>query len=188
MLLVTRASLAHGWRAGCWTALGIGTGLLVHAALAVAGVSAVISEGGWLGKTMQLAAAAYLIWLGWQLLRSGFGKGERFSANIDELKQFKPSSRSHWWRGTLCNLLNPKVVVFLAGVTAPFLALKNMPSAWPVIIWATIVFQGFALWCLWAVLLQIPIIRSQYQRYAKWTDLVFGIALIALAAVFLTNF
>lgn len=180
MLLLTRTALAQGRSAGCWTALGIACGLGVHALIAVAGVASLMAQGGWVEKVMKWSAAAYLTWLAMLLIRSGLmAKGIKMA---ETGQVFESSKFSSWKRGLFCNLFNPKVAVFLAGVTAPFLTNQG-GWTWPVTLWATIVLEGIVLWCLWVSLLQLPSLRSGYQRMAHWFDLVFGMALIVVAAV-----
>lgn len=181
MVLLTRTALASGAKAGCWTAAGIACGLAVHAAVAVTGVAIIFAgEGTWLAMGLRLVGAIYLVWLGGQLVKSGiypekleFSGGER-----DDM-----GSLAFWRRGLLCNLLNPKAAVFLAGVTSPFLVIGETSWVWSVVLWATIVFEGLILWCAWVFVLQAPVLRGCYFSVARWFDMIFGIVLIALAVV-----
>ncbi|MCP5535282.1 MAG: LysE family translocator [Akkermansiaceae bacterium] len=178
MLLLTRTALASGRMPGCWTAIGIASGLAVHATIAVTGVAAILGQGGWLVVSLKWVAAAYLVWLGCQLIRSGLKSGRLDvggSMVIDE------SASACWRRGLFCNLLNPKVAVFLAGVTAPFLVIKDTPQGWPVMLCVTIVLEGLLLWCAWVFLLQASAVRELYLKSAHWFDLVFGVALLGVA-------
>lgn len=180
MVLLTRTALAAGRKAGCWTALGIATGLALHAALAVAGVALVLARDGWISNTMKWIAAAYLAWLAFQLIRSGL---KRNGLKLGSDPAMGGSSYACWKRGLLCNLLNPKVAVFLAAVTAPFLAPGRAPGHWPLVLWLTIVIEGLVLWCAWVSLLQAPPVRRSYMRAAHWPDLAFGMALLVLAVL-----
>lgn len=179
MLLLTRTAVARGRAAGCWTAFGICSGLGAHAVIAVAGMASLMARGGWLERALLGAAAACLVWLAIQLLRGGNNPDPGLPSDPE-----KPSvggAGGDWRRGLLCNLLNPKVAVFLAGVTAPFLSGRS-GWQWPLILWATIVLEGLLLWCLWVCLLQVPPVKRAYMRAARWFDLAFGLALLAVAA------
>ncbi len=180
MLLLTRTALASGRKSGCWTAIGIACGLAFHAAIAVTGVATLLEKGGWISTTLKCIAAAYLIWLAIQLIRSGLKAG---SLKVGKSTTVSDTSFANWKRGLLCNLLNPKVAVFLAGVTAPFLVIGDVPDRWPLMLWATIVLEGIVLWCVWVFLLQARIIRECYLKAAHWFDLAFGVALLSVAAV-----
>lgn len=179
MLLLTRTSLASGRSAGCWTALGITCGLSIHAVFAVVGVASLMARGGWLELVMSCLAVVYLLWLSYQLICSSLSAKE---LKIIQNEHAVESRWKSWKRGLLCNLLNPKVAVFLAGVTAPFL-LHREGWGWPLILWATIVLEGVLLWCLWVCLLQHSKIRKAYQKMARCFDLLFGLTMLAIALV-----
>ena len=150
MLLLTRTSLAEGAGKGVRTALGIATGLTVHATLAISGTAMLFQRGGWLGQAMRWLAAAYLLWLAWGLFREWF---VHLHSGSREKGPARSTNRSAYLRGLLCNLLNPKVLVFFAAGTAPFLA-GERPAWWAPAIWMIVVVQGFTLWSLWALVLQ----------------------------------
>jgi threonine/homoserine/homoserine lactone efflux protein len=63
-------SLAHGPRAGLLNVAGTQLGLGLMMAILVVGLSSVIAAMGWLFEWLRWAGAAYLVWLGWKLLRS----------------------------------------------------------------------------------------------------------------------
>lgn len=183
MLLLTRTALAEGARTGVRMALGIGTGLAVHAAVAIGGTSLFFQREGWPREMMRWLAAAYLGWLAWGLFRAWFvhlHSGSKEAGPVDR------GRRSAYLRGLLCNLLNPKVLVFLAAVTAPFLA-GERPGWWAPVMWGIVVFQGWSLWSLWALLLQWRPIRNGYRRAGPWIDGVFGLALAGLAVALITG-
>lgn len=175
MILLTRTALAEGAKAGAIMAIGIATGLCIHASVAVAGLAVAFEQSPGLRKGISWAAAAYLLWLAWCLLRSAFKPsvpdGETIAA---------PSARGPFLRGFICNLLNPKAVIFLAATCAPFLT-GTHPSWWPFAIAGLVIVQGGTLWALWAWLLQWRPLRTRYERSARWIDGIFGVALAALA-------
>lgn len=180
MILLTRVSLRDGRRAGFLVVLGIVSGLCIHAALAIGGMSALLAQGGTWEKIMSALAAAYLMWLGRQMI------GEFFRTRADTELHKEPDRRGGSWyfKGLLCNLLNPKVVVFFAGVTAVFLK-GERESWWPALLWATIVLEGLLLWGAWVVVLQRKTIREFYLQQGKWLELAFGTGLWILAVMLL---
>ena len=178
MLLLTRIALAEGRVAGCWTAFGIACGLGVHALFAVAGVAALMAQGGGLEMLMRSLAAVYLLWLAFQLIRSALLAKNMDMPEAESVSEF--NRLKSWKRGLFCNLLNPKVAVFFAGVTAPFL-IDQIGWQWPLILWLTIVLEGVLLWCLWVLLLQYESIKAAYRCLARWVDIAFGLALIVIA-------
>jgi threonine efflux protein len=180
MLLLTRTSLAEGRRAGWLTMLGIVTGLALHATVAIGGMAVVLSRGGWLATGFRIAAALYLAWLGYGLLRHFFIA--RYGAVKAEEVSVSRDGRSWYVRGFLCNVLNLKVAIFFAGVVAPFLE-GVRPGWWPYALWGILVFEGVVLWGLWVAVLQHPRVRGVYQRASLWIDLFFGLALLTLAVL-----
>lgn len=181
MLLLTRTALAEGAGKGVRMALGIATGLTLHATLAISGTALLFRSGAWLGETMRWLAAAYLLWLASGLLRACV---EHFRSGPREEKPVTAARRSAYLRGLLCNLLNPKVLVFFAAATAPFLA-GERPTWWAPAIWGIVVVQGCTLWSLWALLLQWRPIRAGYRKAGPWIDGLFGTALAVLAVILL---
>jgi homoserine/homoserine lactone efflux protein len=63
-------SLAHGPRAGLLNVAGTQLGLALMMAVLVVGLSSVIAAMGGLFEWLRWAGAAYLVWMGCQLLRS----------------------------------------------------------------------------------------------------------------------
>lgn len=182
MILLTRVSLKSGRRAGWLVMLGIVTGLCVHAALAIGGMSALLAQGGAWEKVMSVLASCYLGWLGWQMVRVFF-----VSHYSEAKREVAPEDAGSWFlKGLLCNLLNPKVVIFFAGVTALFLK-GERESWWPLLLWATIVLEGMMLWGLWVMVLQKKPIRQFYERHGKWLELAFGLGLWILAGLLLVK-
>jgi threonine/homoserine/homoserine lactone efflux protein len=63
-------SLKHGTRAGLLNVAGTQLGLALMMAILIVGLSSVIATMGWLFDWLRLAGAAYLVWIGWKLIRS----------------------------------------------------------------------------------------------------------------------
>jgi len=68
--VIVANSLAHGTRAGLLNVAGTQLGLGLMMAILVVGLSSVIAAMGWLFDWLRWAGAAYLIYLGWRLLRA----------------------------------------------------------------------------------------------------------------------
>src|ERR687890_919436 len=108
-LLVLRSIVRGGRRHGWATAAGVLTGLLVWAAVAAAGLAAVLRASEVAYNVLRIAGACYLVLLGVQSLRS-----LRRPATAEE-----PAPDAHrgvlgtgYLAGVITNLLNPKVGVF----------------------------------------------------------------------------
>lgn len=178
MVLLTRTALSEGWASGVKTAAGIATGLAVLSIATVGGLSAAFRSDGVWGKALTLAGAAYLCWLALNLIRT--------AGTMPEPGR-KRTIGAAYLRGLLCNLLNPKALLFLAAVTSPFLA-GDHDHWWPWAIGGVIVIQGFVLWSAWVFVLQRAVVRETYRRWAKWIDRLFALALFALAVTLILGY
>jgi homoserine/homoserine lactone efflux protein len=68
--LIVANSLTYGARAGLLNVVGTQLGLALMLIVLLVGLASVIEVMGWLFDWLRLAGAAYLIWLGWKLLRA----------------------------------------------------------------------------------------------------------------------
>jgi threonine/homoserine/homoserine lactone efflux protein len=104
-MYILARSIVQGRRAGVLSALGIGSGLLIHTLFAAFGLSAILATSAWAFTAVKVAGAAYLIYLGLQALRRKVGP----------LATPAVSPVSGWWvyrQGVLSNTLNLKVAIF----------------------------------------------------------------------------
>ncbi len=109
-VLVSKNSILHGRSAGVWTALGIGSGIFVHIAYSLIGIGFIISQSVLLFSIIKYLGALYLIYIGWQLIRS---KKSTATAPEMHVTQQKPVSAFRALReGFLTNALNPKATLF----------------------------------------------------------------------------
>lgn len=118
MLFVIGSSAVHGRRAGVLAALGVGTGCLVHIALAALGLSALLAASATAFALVKWVGAAYLVWIGLSMLRA---HGPRGSAPVPGTAgQARRASRV-FWQGALTNALNPKVALFFLAFLPQFI-------------------------------------------------------------------
>ncbi len=115
MVLVMSRSLTQGSIAGIVTAAGVSTGLMGHTVLASLGLGAVLRASEMLFLVLKLVGAAYLIYLGVQLLRSK-------QTNLGLQKIENRSLGRLFVQGTLSNLSNPKIALFYFAFLPQFLA------------------------------------------------------------------
>ena len=113
MVLVTRNTLAGGWRSGAFTAVGVGVGIFGWATAAAVGVAGLLDRSAVAFHTLKLAGAAYLVLLGVRAVigrRSAATSGSHLPRRSQELP-----ARLAVRQGALGNLLNPKAgVIFLS--------------------------------------------------------------------------
>ncbi|HET6599736.1 MAG TPA: LysE family translocator [Burkholderiaceae bacterium] len=105
MVLVMSRSIAQGPVAGVVTAAGVSVGLIGHTVLATLGLGALLRASEWLFLAFRLVGAAYLVYIGVQLLRTRQSE-LAISAGAPR------SLRRLFADGALSNLSNPKIAVF----------------------------------------------------------------------------
>lgn len=115
MLYVISRGLSDGRSGGVISALGLTLGVAFHALLAAFGLSALLAASETAYTLLRLAGAAYLVWIGIQLLRARGGVAvdrQRGGAGT-------PASRL-FWQGTLSAVANPKLAVFFLAFLPQF--------------------------------------------------------------------
>lgn len=105
MVLVMSRSVAQGSAAGVVTAAGVSVGLIGHTLLATLGLGAVLRASELLFVLLKLVGAAYLIYVGIQLLRIR-------PAELALSGGAPKSLRRLFIDGALSNVSNPKIAVF----------------------------------------------------------------------------
>jgi len=118
LLYITARAGSGGFGAGLKASLGVGVGCLVHIALAVLGLSALLYQWAHLFVVVKLIGAAYLLYLGLFMLF--------FSAK--SAQKSPPKGKAIFWQGFLTNALNPKVALFFLAFLPQFVT-PNTPDA-----------------------------------------------------------
>lgn len=113
LALIGARSAGHGFRSGAAAALGVGAGCFVHVAAAALGVSALIAGSATAFTALRWAGAAYLVWLGIGLLRSGAAAPTGATPTLTLRRSFA--------QGFLTNALNPKVALFFLAFVPQFI-------------------------------------------------------------------
>jgi threonine/homoserine/homoserine lactone efflux protein len=119
VVVVVARALDSGFRQGLATAMGILSGDFIFIALAIFGLAALAEVMGSFFVIIKYAGAAYLIYLGYQLITSG---------SIDRPKQaLKPAKYStNYLVGLATSVSNPKVTLFYLSFFPAFLDLENI--------------------------------------------------------------
>lgn len=174
--VVVRESLSRGRAAGTWTALGVGSGILVHVAYSLAGIGLVVSQPVALFNALKWLAASYLVYLGVRALRAAPAVESPAVATA----RARPAGRA-FLVGFVTNGLNPKATLF-------FLSLFTLvidPHT-PLVVQAgygVYLAVATAAWfCLVAWAFSRARVRAAFARLGHWLDRLMGGVLIALGA------
>jgi threonine/homoserine/homoserine lactone efflux protein len=141
-------------RAGVACALGITGGLLLHTALAVAGVAAVLTAVPALFRTLQLLGGAYVLYLGARTLRS-LGRSREPEADAE-----RPGPGARPLRqGFVTNALNPKAPITFLSLLPQFVP-AGSPAMPRTLLLALIVVVLALVW--------FPAVALLVDRLGRW--------------------
>lgn len=126
--LIAARSAGQGVRAGVAAALGVGAGCGLHALAAALGLSALVAGSPWAFAALRWAGAAYLVWLGWGMLRA---RAAPRVASEPASPTGAPSSFGRaFLQGFWTNALNPKVVMFFMAFVPQFVRADAPHATW----------------------------------------------------------
>lgn len=187
--VVVRNALASR-RAGVACALGIVGGLVLHTALAVAGVAAVVSAVPGLFRALQLAGGAYVLYLGvrglWSV-RSARGEAREPYEVVDDGTAAGGAVLAPLRQGFVTNALNPKAPITFLSLLPQFVP-AGSPAMPRTLLLALIVVVLALLWFPAVALLVDRLGRwLRRPRAARAVETVTGTALTALGAVLLLD-
>jgi len=171
--LVARTSVSGGWRIASGACLGIALANGAFIAMAFTGLS-ILREGSPLFIGLQLAGAAYLLYIGTQFLR--YAGRSSLAAVADS------GAVPGLWRsfvlGFLSGILNPKNALFYASLAS---MVANSSVGWKVV-YASWMFSMVLLWdLLVAVAIGNQRVLQRFARSLPWLERASGVMLIVLA-------
>jgi len=141
-LYILGRTLAHGRPTGIAAALGISVGTALHCLAAALGLSTIVAASDTAFLLLKLVGAAYLVYLGWGLLRT------RATAMDETSRASASGGLSSFRQGVVTNVTNPKVALFFLAFLPQFVD-PHSPTklAAFLILGITFVFTS-TLWCL----------------------------------------
>lgn len=161
-LLYTAAqTISRGRAAGLWAALGIHVGCYGHVFAAAFGLSAIFTAVPTLYAALKLIGGAYLIWLGYQMIRSKVSAGPEVTLPAS-------SRRKAFVDSVLVELLNPKVAVFFIAFLPQFVSVDAGLPIWAqFLILGTLVNMTFTSADLFVVMFATRV-KSHLSRSTRW--------------------
>jgi threonine/homoserine/homoserine lactone efflux protein len=173
--LILRTATVEGGKKAFQAAIGIDTGCFIWGALVAFGLGALLAASELAYNLLKWCGAAYLCWLGIQLLfkpRDSFNPSQTNS----------PSSSNWFLRGMLGNVLNPKMGVFYVSFLPQFIPTGHSPVVWTFLLVTVHVLIG-TLWSL-TLILTTRYASAVFTRpsVVKWMDRATGGVFMAFAA------
>ncbi|WP_158781979.1 threonine export protein RhtC [Pantoea sp. BAV 3049] len=152
--------------------LGITMGIVIWAGVALMGLNLILQKMAWLHQIIMVAGGLYLLWMGWQMLRSARQQHKNPLPPQEKAVELSRNGRS-LMRGFLTNLANPKAVIYFGSVFSLFVG-DDVGSGARWGLFLLIIAETFAWFTLVASIFALPAMRRGYQRAAKWIDGVAG--------------
>ena len=173
--LVLRTAAAEGWRRATAVAVGIGLGCLAWGAAAAFGAGALLVASHTAYTILKWAGAAYLVWLGVNLLRRPRQRFETGAGAATPAGGLAAALAKGFWN----NLLNPKVGVFYVSFLPQFIPADASPAAFGLLLASMHVIMGL-IWAGGLILATAPITKAlRRPGVVRWLDRVTGGVFVA---------
>jgi threonine/homoserine/homoserine lactone efflux protein len=177
---VVTSSAKGGPRGGYAALAGLMLGDWVLMAAAMVGVAALLAAHPLLFRGLQYAGAAYLVWVGLQLLRARRGDGAARRPDI---------AGAHFRQGFLITVVNPKAIVFYMAFLPLFIDPRSYQGPLTLATMAvtiatlTLLYGSVLVWAgHWAA----GRLRRN-RRIGRWLSRLAGIAVIGFGARLATD-
>lgn len=174
-VLVSHTAIRQSRAAGLAAALGMGAGGAIFAALALAGLSALLVRVEWLHLALKVLGGLYLLYLASRLWR---GAAEPLAMDMPEPGRDQSPQRS-FLLGLTTQISNPKTAVVYASIFVAFL-----PADPDMLLLATLppaVFVVEAGWyALVALVFSATVARTVYGKAKAWIDRAAAIVMAGL--------
>ncbi len=118
MVLVLQTGASAGRGPAIATGAGLALARAAHVAFAGLGLAALLTTSPMAFEVVRFVGAAYLLWLGLEILRSEYSGDDAVQINGPKRSS---SHGTALWRGFLTNILNPKALLFCSVLLPQFI-------------------------------------------------------------------
>jgi RhtB (resistance to homoserine/threonine) family protein len=174
--LVTKNSLAYSRRAGVYSAIGVGLGILVHVAYSLIGIGVLMAQSILLFSLVKFLGAGYLIYIGWKSLRAKPVSTLVLEANA-ATGDLTPVQAVRM--GFLTNALNPKATLFFLSLFTQVIS-PATPKPIQIGYGLEMCLATMVWFSLLATLLSHPRLRARIRGVQHYVERAFGVILIGL--------
>jgi threonine efflux protein len=170
-VIVTSTAVASR-RAGVMTGLGLAAASGTWAAIAIAGLSLLVTHVAWVHTALRLAGAAYLVWLGLKMIVTA----------RNPLPVAAPANAPDWHaarKGYVVSMTNPKSIAFYGSIFA-LMVPAHAPVWLDLAVVALSVAISAAWYCAMALLASHPSVRGLLVRRKAVLDTAAGLLLMGV--------
>jgi len=176
-IFILSRSIAYGKRAGIMSALGIGTGSIIHTTLAAFGLSIIIAKSILTFNVIKYTGAVYLMYIGYKMFT------DKAHFNSDAIISKKSIKIVKIYQdAVITNVFNPKVALFFIAFLPQFIDPDVKNTIVPFFLLGITFTVTGTLWCI--VLASFASILSSKLRNNKklsfYINKVCGAVLIGL--------
>ena len=176
-IFILSKSIGQGKKAGIISALGIGTGSIVHTILAAFGLSIIIAKSILLFNIIKYAGAVYLFYIGFKMLT------DKSQLNTDtSTENISPNYLKIYRDGIFTNVLNPKVALFFIAFLPQFIDPTIKNAVLPFITLGITFITTGTIWCLVLAIFASSIFArlKNNKKVSTYINKICGMALIGL--------
>lgn len=180
---VTQTAVSRSRAEALYGVTGITLGVVFWAALSLIGLQWIFEQFAWLHRGLLVAGGLYLMWHGYNLLKSALRKPEASEGGAKPA-ELPVSKVRAFTMGLFTNLANAKAVVYFSSIFSMMLT-PDMSSSMRWGIFGIVVAETFLWFALVALVFHLPVMRRGYLRLSRWIDGlagalfgVFGLALL----------
>lgn len=184
LFLVMHRSLAGSRREGVAAACGIALGVALWLVLAFTGLAALVTAFPQVTRVLQAAGGLVLIWMGFSTVRAWRARrGAAVEGEAPEPHDAAIGPAASFKRGIATNLANPKFVIYVSAVFAPFIATQR-PFWQTAFLFALLVGSTVLWFSVLALIVGHPRLRAAVGRWTNVLDAVAGVLFMALGTGF----
>ena len=170
-----------GIKTGLATSLGITVGFGLHTTLVVFGLSLLLTQNIILKQVVSILGAFYLTHIAIKIWNS---YKEELLLNGKKLKNWRESFKE----GFVCNILNPKVLLFILSLFTQFIPIEVSLNT-KLKLAFILIMECLIVWSLFGIFLQYRPLKELMINKRKYIDRLFAFALILFSGkIFFTAF
>jgi threonine/homoserine/homoserine lactone efflux protein len=176
-IFILSKSIGQGKKAGIISALGIGTGSVIHTILAAVGFSVIIAKSILLFNIIKYAGALYLLWMGLKMITNKKGLD---TGNL--LKGEEANYTIIFRDAVITNVLNPKVALFFISFLPQFINPAVSNTVIPFLLLGFTFIATGTIWCFMLAVFSSAIFKQlkANKKAAGYINKLCGLMLIGL--------